>query len=170
MVAEPSNTIFNKKALEKIYSPDDLNRSLRVANPGFWVALCACAVFIVGFFIWAIFGTITETLSVTGADIEGQIYCFLTDDESSDVAVGDSVNVEGVQMTVSMKSDFPLSAIEAKEVLRSDYLVDKLVGDNWAYLILLEGDTSSFEDNSLVDVTIVTRSVSPISLVLGGDD
>ena len=169
-MAEPANAIFNKKALDKIYSTDDLNRSLRVANPGFWAALGACAVFIAGFFIWAIFGTITVTLSVTGADIEGQIYCFLTDTESSEVSAGDCVNVEGVQMIVSLKSDFPLSAIEAKEVIRIDYLVDKLVGDNWAYLIMLEGDTSSFEDNSLVDVTIITKSVSPISLILGGDD
>ena len=169
-MSKPANTIFNKKALDKIYSTDDLNRSLRVVNPGFWAAIGACVVFIAGFFIWAIFGTITETLSVTGADIEGQIYCFLTDTENSEVSVGDSVNVEGVQMTVSFISDFPLSAIEAKEVIRSDYLVDKLVGDNWVYLVMLEGDTSSFEDNSLVDVTIITKSVSPISLILGGDD
>ena len=54
MMAEPSNTIFNKKALDKIYSTDDLNRSLRVVGSGFWAALCACAVFIAGFFIWAI--------------------------------------------------------------------------------------------------------------------
>ena len=169
-MAEPSNTIFNKKALDKIYNPDDLNRSLRVVGSGFWAALCACAVFIAGFFIWAVFGTITESLSVKGADIEGQICCFLTEEESADVSVGDSVNVEGVQMTVSSKSDFPLSAIEAKGILRIDYLVDKLVDDEWKYFILLEGDTSSFEDNSLVDVTVITKSVSPISLILGGDD
>ena len=169
-MAEPLHSFFNKKALDRINNPDDLNKSLRIANPGFFVAIIACVVFIAGFVIWAVFGTITETLSVTGVVMDGQVYCFPDDSKGSGVNVGDSVNVEGIQMTVSFKSEIPLSAAETREIIHSDYLEYKLVEGEWVYFIKIEGDTSSLEELDLVKVTIITTSESPISLILGGED
>jgi hypothetical protein len=66
-VAEADNSIFTKKATDKLRSPDDLDEYVRVTNPSVWVVLAACIVLLVGLFAWAVFGTAEYTpwLSLT---------------------------------------------------------------------------------------------------------
>ena len=77
-MAEKSNAIFNKKAMDKMQSPDDLDRYLRVSNPRFWATLFACAVFLAGFLIWGIFGRISvNPAPFPAAGLTTKI-CFIT--------------------------------------------------------------------------------------------
>ena len=38
-MADEQNSIFTKKASDKLRSPDDLNEYVRVTNPSVWVVL-----------------------------------------------------------------------------------------------------------------------------------
>ena len=71
-------------------------------------------------------------------------------------------------MTVASVSTVPLSRFETWEVLSSDYLVDRLVEDEWAYQVIFEGDASTLEQGVPVTVRITTERVAPIELILGG--
>lgn len=51
------NHIFREKSLERVESPEQLNDYIRVATPGVWLALAACAVILLGFLVWSIWGT-----------------------------------------------------------------------------------------------------------------
>ncbi len=167
-MAEPTRSIFNKNATEKLHSPDDLDRYVRVTSPSVWVILMSVFALMLGLLAWGVFGTISTSVSTMATIVNGRTLCLLDSEAASTVQVGDLANVNGYQMHVTSVATVPVSVEEAKGMLVSDYLVDELMDGDWAYLVVLDSD----EETQLVEgvplsVSITTESVSPISLVLG---
>ena len=169
-MADVGASIFNKKATEKLRSPDDLDKYVRVTNPSVWVILIACVVLLAGLLMWGIFGTVSTNVSATGVYMHGEVVCFLDGEKASKVHLGDVANVSGEKMSVSSISSVPLSREEAKAHLDSDYLVSSLVAGDWAYYVQFEGDGSyDFRESTPLSITITTERVAPLSLVLGAN-
>ena len=93
-----------------MYSADNLNKALRISNPGFWIIMAACAALLVGFVIWGFFGTVVSAVSVNGVSIDGQVHCFLTNAEASEVSVGNVAYVNKNPVSVLSISETPLSS------------------------------------------------------------
>ncbi len=168
-MARSSKSIFNQRAAEKLRSPDDLDKYVRVANPSMWVVLVACAALLVGLLAWGVFGAVTTSVSAAGVSVDGQVMCFLPANESMKVQIGDEANVNGEHMTVSDIAALPVSRDEADEILQNDYLLNALVTGDWTYKISFEGDEVSFQDGIPLNVSITTERIAPITLVLGGN-
>ena len=62
---EINQTLFRKKAMARISSPEDLTGYLRVTNPGMWIILAAVIVLLVGLFAWSAVGTLETTVDAT---------------------------------------------------------------------------------------------------------
>ena len=167
-MAETQNSIFSQKAIDKMKSPDDLDKYLRITSPGLWAVLCAGAALIIGLLVWAVFGSVTSKVAAQGVRQSAQVICFISSEDKSHVDAGDEANVNGRQMKVESVSELPLSQEEAKELLHSDYLVDSLLKEKWSYMVTFAGDCSDFKDGVILDINITAERVSPISLVLGG--
>ena len=58
---EETKTVFRKKTLERISSPEQLTDYLRVTNPGIWVVLVAVILLLAGIFAWSMVGTLETT-------------------------------------------------------------------------------------------------------------
>ena len=58
--------LYRKSALEKISSPEQLDKALTVTSPASWIALLGIAVIVVAGIIWSILGTIPITVSTQG--------------------------------------------------------------------------------------------------------
>ena len=58
--------LYRKSALEKISSPEQLDKALTVTSPMSWIALAAVTVVIVVTVIWSIVGTLPVTVTTTG--------------------------------------------------------------------------------------------------------
>ncbi len=168
-MADTSSSIFNKRATEKLRSPDDLDKYVRVTNPSVWVLLAGCVALLIGLLSWGVFGAVTTSVGTTGACVEGKVVCFLDADEVIKVKAGDAASVSGTRMTVKSVSDIPVSRKEASEILVSDYLVSTLVEGDWAYVVEFDGTTSELADGVPLAVNITTERAAPISLVLGGN-
>ena len=167
-MADTESSIFNKKASEKLRSPDDLDNYVRVTNPSVWVALAACVALLVGILAWGVFGAVTTSVNTTGACVKGSVVCFLTAEDAAKVSVGDKASVSGEQMEVKSISAVPLSRDEAKAVVAKDYLVSTLVKGDWAYVVFFDGDEEyNFVEEVPLPVTITTERVAPISLIFG---
>ena len=171
--------IFNKKATEKLRSPDDLDKYLRVTNPGVWITLAACIALLAGLLAWGAFGAVSTSVSATGVVLKEtatsatantndgeQAVCFLSADDVATVHVGDTANFGGVQMKVASIAKVPSSPDEWANFLESAYLAKTLFNDTWAYPITFEGDISRLETNTPVKVVITTERVTPLSLIL----
>ena len=51
-------SVYRKKSLEQINSPEQLDDYIRVTTPSVWIVLLALAVLLVGILAWSILGTI----------------------------------------------------------------------------------------------------------------
>ena len=167
-MADLTNSIFNKRAAERLKSPDDLDKYVRVTNPSNFVVIIACIVLLAALLVWGVLGAVTTSVSTTGVSVQGQAMCFLPADEVPKVNVGDKANVGGQPMTVSEVATVPVSRSEADEILSSDYLVSSLIEGDWAYQVVFDGDTSSLTDAVPISVSITTERIAPITLILGG--
>lgn len=61
---EEQKTIFRKKTLERISSPDQLTDYLNVTNPKIWVILAAIIALLVGLLAWGTIGTLETSAKV----------------------------------------------------------------------------------------------------------
>ncbi|HEX5914770.1 MAG TPA: HlyD family efflux transporter periplasmic adaptor subunit [Rubrobacter sp.] len=57
-------SLFRERAVDKMLSPDDLDRLMRVTDPKGWLALIALIALVVPAVVWAIFGSIPTQLTV----------------------------------------------------------------------------------------------------------
>ena len=169
-MADVNSTIFNKKAAEKLRSPDDLDKFVRVTNPSVWVVLAACVALLAGLLAWGVFGAVTSSVSTTGVAINGKAMCFLDAEDAAKVHAGDDASVSGEPMHVASVAAVPVSQKEAGEILASDYLVHALVKGDWAYQVTFDGDASDLTNAVPLTVNITVESDTPISLILGGDN
>ena len=159
-------SIFNKNATEKLRSPDDLEKYVRVTTPSVWVIVFACATLFAGLLAWGIFGTVSTNVAATGAVINGKPLCFLEASDVASIKEGDSVSFSGVHMKVAKIDAVPLSREEAKNVLHSDYLVSSLIAGDWGYQVTFDGDASGLTADVPLMVSITTERIAPISLIL----
>lgn len=51
-------SVFRKKSMERISSPDQIDDYIRVTTPAVWITLFVLIALLVGILIWCIFGTI----------------------------------------------------------------------------------------------------------------
>jgi len=57
---------FRKQALDRLTSPEDLDRLVRVTKPGTWIALVGLLLVVAGVVLWATLATVTTTVSGLG--------------------------------------------------------------------------------------------------------
>ena len=65
MAEKQESTLFRKKAMARISSPEDLTSYLRVTSPGMWIILAAVIALLVGVFAWSAVGTLETTVDAT---------------------------------------------------------------------------------------------------------
>ena len=65
MAENQETTLFRKKAMARISSPEDLTGYLRVTSPGVWFVLAAVIALLVGVFAWSAVGTLETTVDAT---------------------------------------------------------------------------------------------------------
>ena len=59
MERESNESIFRKKSIDKISSPEQLHDYIKVSSPGAWFILIAIIILLFGAIFWGIFGKIT---------------------------------------------------------------------------------------------------------------
>ena len=168
-MADVSSSIFNKKATEKLRSPDDLDKYVCVTNPSVWVVLFACIAMLAGLLAWGVFGAVTTSVSATGVVVNGKAMCFLEAEDAAKVHVRDAAVIGGESAVVSQVASVPVSREEAHGVLVNDYLVSSLVKGDWAYQVSFDGDVSELTEGIPLSVNITTERIAPISLIFGGN-
>ena len=91
-----NDNIFRKKSIERIESPESLNDTIRVANPGVWMLLAAVILLLAGACVWGMFGKIETTLPVDAAVRDGMVFCSAEEEDFAQIAVGMSVRIGDV--------------------------------------------------------------------------
>ncbi len=138
-MAEEKSSIFRKKSLESISSPEQLTDYLRVTNPGIWAILAAVILLIGGLFIWSAAGTLETVANGKAVVKDGTAQIMVTDINKGDVKSGMTVRFGG--------TEFSISTVEADDFGRAVA---------FAPVSLADGK---------YDVEIITESIHPISFL-----
>lgn len=162
------NTIFNKKAVDTLRNPEDLDKYVRVTSTSVWLILLACIALLAGLLAWACLGTVTSGISTTGMKVNEDVICFVDPTTLDRFEVGSLATVNEAEMTVSSIDSLPLSRDEAQDILGSDYLVSILMTGDWGYRVVLSGE-NEFTEFTPLNVYITSEQIPPISLVFGNN-
>ena len=160
-----SSYIFNQQAIERLHNPDDLDRYLRVTNPGVWVVFGAVLSLLIGLAAWGFFGSVITSVEAKSAYVDGKLVCFLDEERLTYVNKGDTAVIDEKPAVVASVSEVPVSLGEAKEVLGNDYLVSTLFKEDWAYMVTFEND-ADFPEGVPLTTNITTEHFAPIQLIL----
>lgn len=88
-------SIFRKKALDRISSPEELDHYLTVTGPGVWLPLLAVIVLLIGGIVWMTFGQIDVTMNVAVESSNGTVVCYIPSDKAGSLAQGGCVTIAG---------------------------------------------------------------------------
>lgn len=133
-------TIFRKKSLDSIASPDDLDTYLKVTTPAVWTALVAIVVLLAGFVMWSAMGSLETT--VTG------------DALATDSKVVVTIQGEGA-VKVSEKMPVRIGNLEST--------IDSVTMDEYGRAVA----TASFDvPDGKYEAQIVIEDVSPVTFLL----
>lgn len=94
-------SIFRKKALSRISSPEQLDQYLTVTGPGVWLPLLAVIVLLIGGIVWMIFGQINITMNVAVEASDGVVVCYVPGEQKKSALSGGSVTIAGEKYTLT---------------------------------------------------------------------
>ena len=163
--------LFKKSSVDQISSPEQLNDYIKVSNPAVWMILAAIVILLASALVWGFFGSMATTVSLKGIAQSGKILCFVDPstgvvyEEGMEAAVTTNTGVPVTGEIVSVSQN-PLSYNEAAAGINSDYAVYALSLSDWNVQFVIEID-SALTDGAVYSVSVTTKSIRPISLILG---
>lgn len=94
-------SIFRKKSIDKINSPESLNDYIRVTNPGVWLILAAVIALLIGACVWGFYGHIDSTVEAYASVSGDKAICYVSKKDISSVEKGMKVTVNDAEGSVT---------------------------------------------------------------------
>ena len=159
-MAKETQSLFRKKSLDRISSPEQLNEYIRVSTPSVWMLLTAIVVLLAGVCVWGVLGRMESTISVAAVSQENAVIAFVREADIDRVKADAVVKVEGETVGILAIDKSPVQV----DVTFSEYAchVGGLQRGEWVYQVVLD---ASYPDG-VYAAQIVVDSVSPMSFVL----
>ena len=133
-----NQTVFRKKTLDRISSPEQLTDYLRVTNPGIWVVLAAVILLLAGVFAWSMVGTL---------ETKAEVKVVVSDHIAQIVPLGSETLADGMPLRVSGQ-DYRIAFAQTDEYGRSVGMAEVNLPDG------------------TYDGVVITEAVQPISFLL----
>lgn len=155
-----SNSVFRKKSLDRISSPEQLNDYIRVSTPSVWMVLLAVMILLAGVCVWGIWGHMDTTLSVAAVVEKGVATAYVREADITGISVDAAVHVNGAEGRVLSISAQPVQVDAAFPAYVRH--VGELQEGEWVYTVRLDASCP----DGVYAAQIVIDSVSPMSFVL----
>ena len=104
-----SESIFRKKSLDRVSSPEQLTDYIKVSSPSIWIVLSAVVILLISVLIWSVFGSIPDTVKQNALVQDGVAVCYVDSDTAMKLKAGMTTEISGTKGTVLEISDTPVS-------------------------------------------------------------
>ncbi len=158
------NSIFRKKSIERVSSPEQLNDYIRVFNPGIWIVMAALIVLLIGVCIWGVFGRLETTLNTVAVAKNGVITVYIREGDIDTVKSGQHLTLGGKDDTVYSIGEIAKNPVSVTGEAFTEYAlyVGNMQAGEWVYAAAVSGEIS----DGIYQARIVVESVSPMSFIL----
>ena len=154
-----NDKIFRKKSVDRMSSPEQLNDYIKVTTPGVWMVLAAIVILLIGICVWGFFGKLETKLNVAAVSENGQIVCYVKEENVSKVKENLTVRINDKEYTVTSVASRPVAVTE--EFSEYALHVGELKIGEWVYVVNLNGQLEEGDYKA----QIIINSVSPMSFV-----
>jgi len=154
------SSLFRKKSLDRISSPEQLNDYIRVSTPSVWLLLIAIVLLLVGVCVWGVFGHMDTTLPVVAVAENGVVTAYVKEADVAKVSAEAAVFVDGAQGKVLSVGTQPVP-VDGGFTAYMRHVGGWQEGE-WVYAVTLEIACA----DGVHEGQIVIDSVSPMSFVL----
>lgn len=150
--------IFRKK-IDTLSESEYLHHYIRVANPSAWLILAASLLFLIGMFGWALFGRVETVIESVGICQNGQLSCYVREEEKEKFSEEISLRVEGQVLEHIEISSEPMKVTDRQD----SYMmyVGTLEEGDWVY----ELKTSCSMPDGVYKVNIIAERIAPLRFV-----
>lgn len=153
-------TIFRKKSMERISSPEQLNDYIRVTNPAIWTILAAVIILLVGFIVWGMIGTLETRVNAAAVSDGGSVTLYVSEAEMANVARNNTVRIGDEEYAIFAIAGEPI-AVDDSFTAYTLHIGGLSVGQ-WVYPVTVNAQLP----DGVYAADIITDSVSPISFLL----
>lgn len=160
-------TLFRKKSLERISSPDQLDEYIRVSSPAAWSVLALIVLLLVAAALWACFGTIDERVGAPLVVRDGAGVAYVPESSAERIEAGDVVEFSaGGEAYTGAVVSVAATLLSSEEVRAAagDWTSLNIGGEAWARPVQVEVSAP----DGTYDAAVVAESYNPVSLVFGG--
>lgn len=132
--------LFRKSSLEKLSSPEQLDKMIVITPPSFWIALSGAGVIIIAALLWSIFGRLSVNVETQGVYVtDGGVYSVYANTagvveevlarEGMEVKKGDVIAVLDGDDVDKKIAEYE-NRIEAVKAITMDSVLDVVTADN----------------------------------------
>ena len=152
-------TIFRKKSIDRINSPETLNEYLKVAGPSLWIILGAIILLLVGACIWSAVSWLNTTIPIVVISDGNETVGFMQEVDAPKLSADMKVDVDGMTVSFTRSSQ---ESVKAGNIFTDSQLHTAGVSpEDW--LIPLSADCTLPKGTYICD--IVSNSVHPSSFI-----
>jgi len=158
--------LFREKSLERISSPDELDKYLKSSSPAIWILMISIFTFLVGLLVWGFVGKV-ETKSTVGFSVtDGNVTCYISEtDYNSYIKGKDSDYIEDIILRFEDKEIAAENVSSLVQEVTSESVSFLLraanIGNNDLYYVVTSHVSSIVNGN--YKGSIVFESTKPIS-------
>ena len=162
--------VFRKSALERLSSPEQLDKAITVSNPASWLALLGVTIIIAATVIWAVFGTLPATMMLRGITAgtddaaDGQVVeCFADYLQAGHIKPGMNAIITGAADN-NKRYEATVIGISFDDAELSD--MDLVLGNNDIVVtVSLMINAGRLPERTLVTASIITEEAAPLSML-----
>ncbi len=158
----PENSIFRKKSLDKISSPEQLNDYIMVTTPGVWMMLLSIIIVLFGAVVWGVFGRLDTRLSAPAVVEGGMATIYVEADEIKKIRLYQDVDIDGEEGYVS---GIGFNSAKAEDILGDLALTEAGYEDN-TIVYGIKAFVENVPDGIYMSEIVVDR-VSPVTFLTG---
>ena len=136
-----AKSVFRKKAMDRISSPEQLSEYLRVTTPGVWIVLASIVLLLTGILVWSAVGVLETTKEAKAVVSDGRASVAVISSDDEELKTG---------MTLRVAS--------------GEYIISELEEDDYGRTVAVA--RVSLPDGTY-DAEIVVEEIHPISFLLG---
>lgn len=158
---EEKNSVFRKKSLDRLSSPEQLDDYIRVISPKVWLFTSAVIIFLVGIMCFGIFGKIERTVPGVAVVDDGRISMYISSDRISEINENMEITINNETYKIKSIADKPEKAWEVIDAYSMDMAGFEYA--TWVYEI--DADAEGLRDSSYQAYIVVER-INPYKFVL----